>query len=69
MSDFQLDYIKYRVEKSNQAYKDAVILFENDSWNACVNRLYYSCYYFVSAVLKKIGFMSQTNSGLKSKLN
>ncbi|MBK6698591.1 MAG: HEPN domain-containing protein [Saprospiraceae bacterium] len=69
MSDFQLDYIKYRVEKSNQAYKDAVILFENDSWNACVNRLYYSCYYVVSAVLQKNGVMTQTHSGLKSQFN
>ncbi len=34
MSDFQEDYIKYRIEKSEESFRDAQILFDNKSWNA-----------------------------------
>ena len=50
MSDYKKEYIKYRVEKSEQAYLDAKLLASQESWNACINRLYYSCYHIVSAL-------------------
>lgn len=34
------DLIRYRLEKSEQAYQDALILADRQSWNAVVNRLY-----------------------------
>lgn len=56
MSDYKPDYIEYRLSKAREALQDAKLLAENNSWNACVNRLYYSCYYAVSALLLKTIF-------------
>jgi uncharacterized protein (UPF0332 family) len=49
MSDFKDDYIKYRISKCKEALADAKLLSEQARWNASINRLYYSCYYIVSA--------------------
>lgn len=50
MSDYKEEYIKYRIEKAEQAYLDAKLLASRESWNGCINRLYYACYYIVSAL-------------------
>ena len=44
MSNYKEDYIRYRVEKSEQALIDARLLFDNESWNSSINRMYYACY-------------------------
>ena len=41
--------IQYRLVRAEEAYHDAQILAQSGSWNSCVNRLYYSCFYAVSA--------------------
>ncbi len=51
------DYIAYRIARSDSTFKDALIMAENKSWNSCVNRLYYSCFYFVSALLIQKGHL------------
>ena len=61
------DYILYRLEKSEEAYTDACLLAENKSWNAAVNRLYYSCFYAVSALLLNKSIKAQTHTGVKSE--
>lgn len=38
-------------------------------WNACANRLYYACFYAVSALLVKHGLSSSKHSGIKSLFN
>ena len=53
MNEYKPDYIAYRLAKATEALRDAKLLAENESWNACVNRLYYACYYAVSALLLK----------------
>jgi uncharacterized protein len=69
MSNYQDDYIKYRIEKSEEAFIDANILFDNERYNGSLNRLYYACYYIVSALTLKNGIQTQTHSGLKSQFN
>jgi uncharacterized protein len=69
MKDYKEEYIKYRIEKSEQAYLDAKFLASQESWNACINRLYYSCYYIVSALALKNDIQTQTHSGLKRQFN
>jgi uncharacterized protein len=69
MSEYIQEYINYRIEKSEEAYQDALILYKSGSWNATVNRLYYACYYLVSALCLKNGFESKTHTGLKNQLN
>ena len=61
------DYIRYRQEKSKEAYDNACLLAENKAWNAAINRLYYSCFYVVSALLLKNSIKAQTHAGVKSE--
>jgi uncharacterized protein (UPF0332 family) len=69
VSDYRPDYIEYRLSKAKEALHDAKLLAENKSWNACINRLYYTCYYAVSALLLKQGIATQTHTGLKTQFN
>ncbi|MEO8149341.1 MAG: HEPN domain-containing protein [Bacteroidia bacterium] len=69
MSEFLKDYIRYRMEKSAESFDAAKLLAEHGSWNACVNRLYYSCFYIVTALLLKNGLPTQTHSGVKVLFN
>ncbi|MEQ8415653.1 MAG: HEPN domain-containing protein [Imperialibacter sp.] len=61
------DYINYRIEKSSETYNDALLLAQNQRWNSCVNRLYYSSYYLVSALLYKNGVKAETHNGTKTQ--
>jgi len=59
-------YIEYRLEKANETYEVALLLFDNSKWNSTINRLYYSCFYAVSALLVKEGIKAKSHSGIKS---
>lgn len=59
-------YIKYRLEKAVETYDVALLLFDNSKWNSTINRLYYSCFYAVSALLVKQGINATSHSGIKS---
>jgi uncharacterized protein (UPF0332 family) len=61
------DFINYRLEKSDEAYKSACILFENSQWNSAVNRLYYACFHAVSALMLKTNITPKSHSGLKNQ--
>jgi len=69
MNEYKPDYIAYRLTKATEALGDAKLLAANDSWNACMNRLYYACFYAVSALLLKNGISTQTHNGVKTKFN
>jgi uncharacterized protein len=69
MSGTKQDYINYRVSKSNELFEDVKLLASNQRWNSCVNRLYYSCFYLVSALLYKNDFNSDTHNGTKTQFN
>jgi uncharacterized protein (UPF0332 family) len=47
MTNRSKDLILYRIERSREALEDACILSGSGRWNACVNRLYYACFYAV----------------------
>ena len=66
MNDYKPDYIEYQLAKANEAFADAKLLAENKSWNAYVNRLYYSCYYAVWALLLQKDISTHTHAGLKT---
>ena len=69
MSGTKQDYIDYRVLKSNEIFEDARLLANNQRWNSCVNRLYYSSYYLISALLYKYDYKSETHNGAKTQFN
>jgi uncharacterized protein (UPF0332 family) len=63
------DLIKYRSERANQSLYDAKILADAGHWNPCINRLYYACFYAVSALLVKDGHSSSKHIGIRSLFN
>lgn len=60
------DYIKYRIGRAWDTLDDARILAEKGKWNSAINRLYYSAYYAVMALLLKKGLKPATHNGTKS---
>ena len=69
MSDYLSDYIRYRIEKAEQTFQEALILAEASRWNGAINRLYYACYYMTSALILKSGLEAKTHAGVKNQFN
>lgn len=63
------DLIDYRLQKAHETLEDARILAKAKRWNICVNRLYYACFYAVSALLATKGLASSKHSGIRSLFN
>ena len=62
-------YIRYRIEKSNETYKAACLLAEGKIWNSVINRLYYACFYAVSALLLHKNITARTHAGAISQFS
>lgn len=60
------ELIKYRLERARETLEDAEILAGHHKWNSSINRLYYACFYAVTALLLKNGFKAFTHNGVKS---
>lgn len=63
------DLIIYRLERAQETYEEALMMQNSGHWNTCANRLYYSCYYAVSALLAKEGMASSKHTGIKAMFN
>lgn len=61
------DYIKYRFHRAKESFEEALILAENDKWNSVINRLYYSCFYSVIALLLKHDIETQSHDGARTQ--
>ena len=61
------DYINYRLAKADEALNDAKTLFQTGSGNATVNRLYYACFYAVTALLLNNSIETKTHAGTKTQ--
>jgi len=59
------DLIKYRIDRSIETLKEAKTMIDNKFWNASVNRIYYSCYYAVSALLLKKSIETNSHKGIR----
>ena len=60
---------QYRFERANESIEDAKLLANANHWNACVNRLYYACFYAVSALLIQLNLSSAKHTGIRSLFN
>lgn len=58
--------ITYRLERARESLEEAGILLEHEYGNTFVNRLYYACFYAVSALLLTRGLSSAKHSGIRS---
>ena len=69
MTEWDKELVSYRLSRANEALEDARVLAREKRWNACVNRLYYACFYAVSALLVCDGLSSSKHSGIRSLFN
>ncbi len=63
------ELVSYRLQRARETLADARILADASRWNPCVNRLYYACFYAVSALLIQEGLSSTKHTGLRSLFN
>lgn len=69
MTGTKKDLIDYRYTRALDTFDDARILAKNKKWNSTVNRLYYSTYYAVTALLLKSDINSSTHNGVKTNFS
>jgi len=58
--------ITYRLDRARESLEEAKLLLEQGHGNTFVNRLYYACFYSVSALLLTRGLSSAKHSGIRS---
>ena len=59
------DLILYRTKRSLETLREAKTMIDNGFWNASVNRVYYSCYYVVSALLLVKSIETVSHKGIR----
>jgi uncharacterized protein (UPF0332 family) len=69
LTDRAADIVQYRMNRARATLIDACVLAEAGRWNASMNRLYYSSFYAVSALLIRDGFSSSKHSGVRGLFN
>jgi len=69
VTEWSKDLVLHRMHRASDTMEDARILANAGRWNACVNRLYYACFYVVSALLVRHGLSSSKHTGVRSLFN
>lgn len=70
MPEYAMDeFIAYRLNKAEEVYKAALILYDAEQWNSAINRLYYACFYSASALLIKRGIGAKSHAGVIAKFS
>lgn len=63
------EYAKYRIESALKTFEAAKVLSENGFWNSAVNRLYYSVFYAVNALLVLNEIQTKSHSATKRQFS
>ena len=69
MTTSQNDITKYRLERAIETLEEAKTMLQNGHTNAFVNRLYYACFYSVSAWLALNDLVSSKHSGVRALMH
>jgi hypothetical protein len=64
-----LTYVRYRTTLAREAMDVAMSALKDGHLHSAVNRLYYACFYMVSALLFAEGHASSKHSGIRSLFN
>ncbi len=64
MSSDMHEYVRYRVSRSEEAFRVAQRALQEDNLHEAVGRLYYSCFHLVSALLLVEGRSSKRHGGI-----
>lgn len=57
-------YVRYRLEKAQETYQAALVLYDAAQWNSVINRLYYACFYSAGALLLYKHISAKSHSGV-----
>jgi len=60
------DLTRYRLDRSHETLEEAKLLLQQGHANTFVNRLYYACFYAVSAWLVLNNLYSSKHSGIRA---
>jgi len=63
------EVIAYRLDRAYETLADAKLLFTHDRIDSTVNRLYYACFYVVTALLQTEDLNSAKHTGVRSLFN
>jgi len=66
MTDETRTLIAYRLQRAREALDEAALLLERNHNNTFVNRVYYACFYSVTALLLTQNLFSAKHSGVRS---
>ena len=66
MTSEERTLINYRLERAKETLGEAQLLYDNGYLNTYVNRLYYACFYAVSALLLTKKFSTSKHGHLRS---
>jgi uncharacterized protein (UPF0332 family) len=61
------DYRKYRIKRAKETIEEVQVHIENRFWNTAIIRMYYACFYAVSALLAKDMIEVSSHSGVRQK--
>ena len=61
------DYSKYRIQKAKETIAEVEIQIQNEFWNTAINRMYYACFYAVSALLVKHEIETSSHTGVRQQ--
>ena len=63
------DLIKYKLQRSGETLEEAKIMLQSSHLFGAANRIYYACFYAVSALLLSKDLSSHKHSGVLSLFN
>lgn len=63
------ELVKYRFSRAKETYDEAILLATGDHWNAVANRLYYACFYLISALLIQNDLSFNSHNGVKTEFH
>lgn len=61
----RIDVVRYRTENAHKTLDEVQSHIEMGYYNTAVNRMYYACYYAVSALLVANKFVTKSHEGVK----
>ena len=61
------DYINYRIGRARETIEEVQTHIENKYWSTAINRMYYACFYAISALLAKENIEVSSHSGVRQK--
>lgn len=69
MSYSKEDLSKYRLARAKESVEEALLMAQAGHWNTAASRLYYACFYAVSAYLILKDIDSSSHKGVKTSFN